>query len=132
MGCSDWAEILCGNVSRVEDHALKFSRDLHARFRRYFNTNSWSWARRARSWDIWRALALSEGTSLGHKEIGLCVFSETLYGGSCGGMRSRRRISAQEEVVWQVNPRFEKIAKVSTLPTEFHVGIAVDVMLRLG
>ena len=31
--------------------------------------------------------ALSEGTSLGPREIGSCVFSATLYGGNWGGMR---------------------------------------------
>ena len=34
MGCSDWAEILCGNISRVVEHPLKISHDLHARFGR--------------------------------------------------------------------------------------------------
>ena len=47
-------------------------------------------------------------------------------------MRSRHRISAQSEVVWRVKTRFEKTAKVWRLPTEFHVGMAVDVMLGLG
>ena len=30
-------------------------------------------------------LALSEGTSLGHREIGSCMFSEILFGGRWGG-----------------------------------------------
>ena len=132
LGCSDWAEILFGNVSRVEEHLLKISQDLQARFGRCSNTSCGSWARRARSWDIWRALALLEGTSLGHMEIGSCVIKETLYGGSCGGMKSRHRISAQSEVVWRVNPRFEKTAKVWRLRTEFHVGMAVNVMPLSG
>ena len=76
--------------------------------------------------------ALSEGTSMGHREIGSCVFSEPFYGGSWGGMRIRHRISAQSEVVWRVNPHFEKIAKVWRLPTEFRFGMGVDVVLRLG
>ena len=76
--------------------------------------------------------ALSEGSSLGHKEIGSCVFSKILYGGCWDGMRSRHKILGQSEVVWQVNPRFEKIAKVWRLPTEFHIGMAVDVSLRLA
>ena len=54
MGCSDWAQILCGNVSRVEEHVLKISRDLHARFGRCFRTEGGSWARPAHSWDISR------------------------------------------------------------------------------
>ena len=58
MGCFDWALILRGNVSWVEEHLLKISR-----FGRCFRTGGRSWARRARSWDIWRALALSKGTS---------------------------------------------------------------------
>ena len=61
--------------------------------------------------------ALSKGTSLGHKEIGSCVFSKTLYGSNWGGMRIQHRISGQSEVVWRVNPRFEKIAKVWRFPT---------------
>ena len=132
LGCSDWAENLCGNVYRVEENLLKISRDLHTRFGRCFNTSCGSWARHARSWDIWRALALLEGTSLGHREICSCVFKETLYGGSCGGMRSRHRISAQSEVVWRVNLHFEKTAKVWRLRTEFHVEMAVNVMPRSG
>ena len=67
MGCSDWAQFLCGNVSWVEEYPLIISRDLHARFGRCFRTGGGSWARCARSWDIWRALALSEGTSLRHE-----------------------------------------------------------------
>ena len=52
MGCFDWAEILCGNVTRVEEDPLKISRDLHGWFGRFFNTTCGSWACRARSWDI--------------------------------------------------------------------------------
>ena len=77
-------------------------------------------------------LALLQGTSLGHMEIGSCVFSKILCGGSSGGMRSPHRISAQSKVFWRVNQRFEKIAKVWRLPTEFRFGMAVDGVLRLG
>ena len=52
MWCSDWAEILCVNVSWVEYCPLKILRDLHARFMRCFRTGGGSWERRARSWDI--------------------------------------------------------------------------------
>ena len=38
MGCFDWAQILCGNVSRVEEHLLQISCDLHTRFGRCFRT----------------------------------------------------------------------------------------------
>ena len=65
--CFDWAEILCGNVSWLEEHPLKILRDLHARLGRCCKTTEALWACRARSWDIWCALALSEGTSLGHE-----------------------------------------------------------------
>ena len=64
-------------------------------------------------------LALLEETSLGHTEIGSCVFRKNFYGGSWGGMRSPHRISAQSKVVWRVNQHFEKTAKVSRLPAEF-------------
>ena len=74
MGCSDWAQILCGDISRVEEPPLKISRDLHMRFGRCFRTGGRSWAHHARSWDIWRALALSEGTSLGHEREALVRF----------------------------------------------------------
>ena len=72
----DWAEILCGSVSKVEEHPLKILRDLHARFGRCFRTGGGSWVRRARSWDIWCAVALSERTSLRHREIGSCILRE--------------------------------------------------------
>ena len=77
-------------------------------------------------------LALSKGTSLGHREIDSCVFSEIFYGGIWGGMRSPHKISRQPKVVWRVNRRFEKTAKVWRLRAEFHIGMAVDVVLRLG
>ena len=44
-------------------------------------------------------------------------------------MRSRHKFLGQSEVAWQVNPRFKKIAKVWRLPEEFHIGMAVDVVL---
>ena len=71
-------------------------------------------------------LALWEGTSLRHKEIGSCAFNKNFYGGSWGGMRSRHKI------VWRVNPRFEKTAKVWKLPIEFLIRIIVAGVLRLG
>ena len=43
--------------------------------------------------------ALSEGTSLGQKEIGSFIFSEILYGGSWDGMRSPHNILGQSEVI---------------------------------
>ena len=79
-----------------------------------------------------RHLALTEGTSLRHREIGSCVLSKILYGGSWSGMKSPHKISGQLEVVWQVNPRFEKTTKVWRLPAKFHVRMAVDFVLRLG
>ena len=72
------------------------------------------------------------GDVSGTQDIGSCIFSETLHGGTWGRMRSRHRISAQSEVIWRVNPCFKKTVKVWRLPTEFHVGMAVDVMLGLG
>ena len=77
-------------------------------------------------------LASSERTSLSHRVVGSCIFSEILYGGSWVGMRSPKKISGQSNIVWRVNPHFEKTLKVWRLPTEFHVGMAVDVVLRLG
>ena len=132
MGCSDWAEILCGNVSRVEKYALIISCDLHARFARCFRTGGGLWACRARSWDIWRPLALSKGTSLGHREIGSCLLREILYGGRLGRMRNTHKIKRRSEVVRGLNPRFEKIAKFWWLPAKFPNGMAVDGVLRLG
>ena len=44
-------------------------------------------------------------------------------------MRSPHKISAQSEVVWQVNPRSKKTAKVWRLPKEFHIVIVVDGVL---
>ena len=67
MASSDWAEILCGNVSRVYKHPLKISRDLHAPFGRCFRTEGASWGRRARFVGIWRVLALSERAPLRHE-----------------------------------------------------------------
>ena len=77
-------------------------------------------------------LALSDGSFLQHREIGSCVFSKYFYGGSWGGMRSAHKISGQSEVIWLVNPCFEKIVRVWRLPAEFHIRLAVDVVLRLG
>ena len=74
-------------------------------------------------------LALPEGTSLEHREIGSCIFSKISYGGSWGGMRSPQKISGRSEVVWWVNPRFEKTAKAVRLPVEFPIGMAVDGVL---
>ena len=74
MWYSDWAEILCGNVSRLEKHPLKILHDLHVRFGRCFRTKGGSWARHARSWDIWRDVALSEGTPLRHEQDALVRF----------------------------------------------------------
>ena len=53
MCCSDWVEILCGNVSWLEEHPLKILRDLHGRFGRCFRTAGASWARRVRFVGIW-------------------------------------------------------------------------------
>ena len=100
MWCSDWTEILCWNVSWLEEHPLKISRDLDAQFGRCFRTAGASWARRSRFVVIWhcrRALsegivALSEGTSLGHRKIASYVFSKILYGGSWDGMRSGHKL----------------------------------------
>ena len=39
-------------------------------------------ARRACILGIWRAVVLSEGTSLGHRETGSCVFRKIWYGGA--------------------------------------------------
>ena len=81
---SDWPEILCGNVSWVEEHFFVIFRDFHARFMRCFRTRGGSWASSACSWDIWRALALLAGTFMGHRVIGSCNFCEILYGGIWG------------------------------------------------
>ena len=77
-------------------------------------------------------VALSESTSLRHRVVGSCFFREIFLGSSWGGMRSPHKILGQSKVVWRVNQRFEKIAKVWRLPTEFHIGMVVDVVLRLG
>ena len=53
MWCSDWAEILSGNVSCLEEHPLKGSYDLHAWFGRCFRTSGVSWALRAHFVGIW-------------------------------------------------------------------------------
>ena len=50
---SNWAEILFENVSRVEEHPLKISCDLHSWFGRCFKTAGESWAHRARFVGIW-------------------------------------------------------------------------------
>ena len=77
-------------------------------------------------------LALSEGTSLGHREIGSCVFIKNFYGGSWGGMSSPHKISAQSEIFCRVNLHFKKTVKVWRLPTEFHIRMDVVGVLRLG
>ena len=92
MWLYDWAEILCGNVSRLEEHAHKILRDLYERFARYFKTEGVSLARHAHFVGVWHVVALSEGTSLRHREISSCVFSEILYGGSWGRMRKVHKI----------------------------------------
>ena len=43
---------------------------------------------------VWRTVALSKGTPLGHRETGSCVFSEIWYGGSWGRMRDVHKISS--------------------------------------
>ena len=52
---------------------------------------------RARFVGVWRAVALSEVTSLRHRETGSYVFSEIWYGGSWGRMRNAHKISGQSE-----------------------------------
>ena len=74
MWCSDWAEILCGNVSRREEHAQKVLRDLHERHRRCFRTRDVSWAS---PWMFVGHLARSGtvgGTPLGHERDALVCF----------------------------------------------------------
>ena len=53
MGCSDWAEILRGNVSGLQEHPIKISHDWHAWFGRCFRTARASWARREHFVVIW-------------------------------------------------------------------------------
>ena len=53
MWGSDWAEIMCENVSWLEEHPLKILRNLQARFGRCFRSRGGSWARRARLASSW-------------------------------------------------------------------------------
>ena len=94
MWLSDWAKIWCGKVSRLKEHVCKISRNLHERFGRCLRIGGLSGACRERIVGVWRVVTLLEGTSLGHKETGLCVFSEIWYGGSWGRMRSAHKISS--------------------------------------
>ena len=81
---------------------------------------------------VWHDVALSEGNSLGHKETGLCVFSKIWYGGSWGLMRNANKIWGRSEVFWGVIGGFEKNAKDWRLPAKLPIGMAVDVVVRLG
>ena len=94
MWLSDWAEIWCGKVSRLKEHVRKISRDLHERFGRCLRTGGVSGACHERIVGVWRVVTLLEGTSLGHRETGLRVFSEIWYGGSWGRMRDAHKISS--------------------------------------
>ena len=79
MWCFNWVEILCGNVSWLEEHPLKnFLRFPRAIWKMLQNRGGLVGA----SCTFRGHLALSKRTSLGHKEIGSCIFSEILYGGS--------------------------------------------------
>ena len=124
MWCSDLAEILCGHVSWLEEHTLKISRNLHARFGRCFRTAG----HRGRVVHV----SLAFGTVGGNLSRTQGDWLEILYGGSWGRMRGPHKISAQSKVVWRVNLRFEKTAKVWRVTAEFHFGMAVDGVLGLG
>ena len=78
-------------------------------------------ARCARTMGVWRAVALSEGTSLGHREIGSCVFSKIWYGRSWGRMRNTHKSWSRSKVVWRVIGRFEKNVKAVSLPMIFQL-----------
>ena len=129
---SDWAEIWCGKVSRLEERAHESSLNLHEQFGRCFTTGGVSGARRARIVGVWRAVALSEGTYLRHKDAGSCIFSEIWYGGSWGRMRNAHKIWGRSEVFWGVIGGFEENAKDWRLPAELPIGMIVDMVIRLG
>ena len=80
MWCSNWAEILCGKVSWVEEHPLKFLHDFHARFGRCFRTRGASWARRGRVVHVHGTFGMlwhcrgGGGTPLGHEQDTLVHF----------------------------------------------------------
>ena len=129
MWCSDWAEILYGNVSWLDEHTPKISRNLHVRLGRCFRTAGASWGRRGRVVHVsWAFGTVGEDFSRTQGDW-LVRFIKILYGGSWGGMRSPHKISAQLEVIWQVNLRFEKTATVWRLPAEFYLGMAIDGVL---
>ena len=62
----------------------------------------------ARIVGVWRNVALSEGTSLGHREIGSCDFRKIWCGGGWGQIRNALKIWGRSEVVWGVIGRFKK------------------------
>ena len=64
---------------------------------------------RARIVGVWRAVALSEGTSLRHRETGSCISSEIWYGGRWGRMRNAHKIWGRSEVFWGVIKGFAKM-----------------------
>ena len=133
MWCSDWAEILCGNISRREEHAQKVLRDLHERHRRCFRTRDVSWAR---PWMF----------------VGHLAHCGTVGGDPSGTWARRSRVFLGKfcmvgaGVEWGPHTKFQanrrwfegwsgvskKIAKVWRLPAELPIEMVVDVVLQLG
>ena len=70
---------------------------------------------------VWRAVGLSEGTSLGHMETRLCIISQIWYGGSWGRMRNTHKIWGRSKVVCGVIGSFKKNAKAVRLPLIFQL-----------
>ena len=128
MWCSDWVEIFCGKVSWLDEHPLKILHDFNSRFGRCFRTVG----RRGCVVHVSLAFGTVGGDLSRTQRDWLMRFIEIFYGDSWGGMRSPHKISAESEVFWWVNLHFEKTAKVWWLLAEFHIGMAVDGVLRLG
>ena len=64
--------------------------------------------RRARIVGVWRAVALLEGTYLGHRETGSCVFSKIWYGESWGQMKNADgELSQHKNTRVPSEPRYE-------------------------
>ena len=87
-----------------------------------------SGACRARFVGVWHAVALSEVTSLRHRETGSYVFSEIWYGGSWGRMRNAQKFQANRSGLGG-DRAFRKKCQSLEIAGNFPFQMAVDVVV---
>ena len=77
---------------------------------------------------VLRDVALSEGTSLGHRETRSCVISQIWYGGSWGRMRNAHEIWGR----LGDDREFQKKCEGREVTADFPIEMAVNVVVQLG